>query len=384
MQKQPIEWRELGFSYQPTNASYVLRCRDGVWEPGFVTSDHTITISECAGVLHYAQACFEGLKAYTTASGRVVTFRPRLNAQRLAASAQRLVMPVPSEEAFLEGVRQVVAANLDWVPPYGTGASLYIRPVYFAVGDVLGVQPATAYELRFIATPVGPYFKGGVKPIALTVSRYDRAAPHGTGAIKAGLNYAMSLYPLELAHEAGYNENLYLDAATRTYVEETGGANLLFVRADGTLVVPVSATNSILPSITRRSLVALARDVLGMAVEERPVAATELKDFVECGVCGTAAVLCPVARIDGVPVAGAAAASAAAAEKHREAAEGASASGASGVGCAPEVPCESVVFSATQEGLGPVLSTLRHALVGIQEGTEEDTLGWLYELAREE
>lgn len=186
-----------------------------------------------------------------------------------------------------------------WVPPFGSGATLYVRPFMIGSGDVIGVAPAPEYTFRILVTPVGPYFKGGLKPVKLRVSEYDRAAPHGTGNIKAGLNYAMSLKPTMEAHREGYAENLYLDSESRTYVEETGGANVLFVKEDGTLVVPQSHTDSILPSITRRSLVQVAQD-LGMTVDQRPVEWAEVKagTFVECGLCGTAAVISPVGEID--------------------------------------------------------------------------------------
>ena len=204
-------------------------------------------------------------------------------------------MPVLPEEQFVDAVVQTVRANAQWVPPYGSGASLYLRPFMFGINPVIGVKPATEFQFRIFATPVGPYFKGGIKPLTLRISDFDRAAPRGTGHIKAGLNYAMSLYAIVDAHEQGYDENVYLDSATRTYIEETGGANILFVTKDGKVITPKSDT--ILPSITRRSLMQVAKDILGLEVEERPIALDELADFAECGLCGTAAVISPVGKI---------------------------------------------------------------------------------------
>ncbi len=295
MEKKDIDWSSLGFGYMPTDYRFVAHWKDGKWDDGELISDPTVHISECAGVLQYAQTCFEGLKVYTTKDGSIVAFRPDQNAKRMQDSAKRLIIPPVSEEMFLRALDEVVKANAAWVPPYGSGASLYIRPFVYGSGPVIGVAPAPEYEFRLIATPVGPYFKGGVKPIRIRVSDYDRAAPHGTGHIKAGLNYAMSLYPIVEAHEEGYSENMYLDAATRTHVEETGGANFIFITKDGKLVTPKS--DSILPSITRRSILQVAKDYLGMETEERPVLFDEVKDFVEVGLCGTAAVISPVGSI---------------------------------------------------------------------------------------
>ena len=294
MEKKDINWADLGFGYVQTEQRYVSNYKDGAWDAGKLTADATITLNECACVLQYAQTCFEGLKAYTTVDGRTVCFRPNLNAKRMVDSCKRLSMPTFPEDRFVDAVRQTVAANAQWVPPYGSGASLYLRPVMFGTNPVIGVKPASEFQFRVFATPVGPYFKGGIRPLVLRVSDYDRAAPHGTGHIKAGLNYAMSLYIITEAHEQGYDENVYLDPQTRTYLEETGGANLIFLKGN-TLVTPKSG--SILPSITRRSLVAVARDCLGMEVEERPVALAEIGDFDECGLCGTAAVISPVGKI---------------------------------------------------------------------------------------
>ena len=337
MEKKNIDWANLGFGYQKTDMRYVSNFKDGAWDEGVMTADDTVVISECAGVLQYAQTCFEGLKAYTTEDGHIVTFRPDLNAKRMADSAKRLQMPVFPEERFIEAVEKVVAANEAFVPPYGSGATLYIRPYMFGSNPVIGVKPADEYQFRIFVTPVGPYFKGGVKPLTLRVCDYDRAAPHGTGHIKAGLNYAMSLYAIVEAHEEGYDENMYLDAATRTKVEETGGANFIFITKDNKLVTPKS--DSILPSITRRSLMTVAKDYLGMEVEEREVSVDELKDFAECGLCGTAAVISPVGKI----------------VNHGE----------------------EICFPSGMTEMGPVTKKLYDTLTGIQMGRIEAPEGWI-------
>ena len=333
MERKDIDWSSLGFGYVQTDYRYVVNYKDGKWEEGGLTDKATIEMSECACVLQYAQTCFEGLKAYTTADGRIVCFRPDLNAQRMADSCRRMKMPVLPEEKFLEAVEQVVRANAQWVPPYGSGASLYLRPFMFGSNPVIGVKPATEFQFRIFATPVGPYFKGGIKPLTLRISDFDRAAPRGTGHIKAGLNYAMSLYAIVDAHEQGFDENVYLDSATRTYIEETGGANILLVTKDGKVVTPKSDT--ILPSITRRSLMQVAKDILGLEVEERPIAVSELGDFAECGLCGTAAVISPVGKI---------------------------------------VDHDRVYEFA---GMGPVIQKLYDTLRGIQMGTVEGPEGWV-------
>ena len=295
MSKKNIDWGNLGFGYIPTDARYVSRFKNGAWDDGMLTADPNVTMSECACVLQYAQTIFEGLKAYTTENGKIVTFRPDLNAERMIESANRLKMPAFPKERFLDAIRKVVEANRDFVPPYGSGATLYIRPFMFGFDSIIGVKPANEYEFRAFCTPVGPYFKGGVRPLTVRISDFDRAAPNGTGHIKAGLNYAMSLYAIVDAHEKGFDENFYLDPGTRTKLEETGGANILFVTKDGKVVTPKSS--SILPSITRRSLVQVARDYLGLEVEEREVYLSELSDMAECGLCGTAAVISPVGKI---------------------------------------------------------------------------------------
>ena len=290
-----IDWSNLGFGYVKTDYRYVSNFKNGAWDEGTLSTDDMVTISECACVLQYAQTVFEGIKAYTTEDGRIVVFRPDLNAERMENSAKRLEMPVFPKDRFVDAIVKLVEANADYVPPYGSGATLYIRPYMFGTNAVIGVKPADEYQFRAFCTPVGPYFKGGVKPITIRVSDFDRAAPRGTGHIKAGLNYAMSLHAIMDAHRQGFDENMYLDPATRTKVEETGGANFLFVTKDNKVVTPKS--DSILPSITRRSLVYVAKEYLGLEVEEREVYFDEVKDFAECGLCGTAAVISPVGKI---------------------------------------------------------------------------------------
>ena len=338
MEKKNIDWSNLGFSYLKTDKRFVSNYKDGAWDKGALTGDDQVTINECAGVLQYAQTVFEGMKAYTTEDGRIVIFRPDLNASRMADSARRLEMPVYPEEKFVEAVEQVVRANAAWVPPYGSGATLYLRPYMFGTNAVIGVKPADEYQFRVFATPVGPYFKGGVKPLTIRVSDFDRAAPHGTGHIKAGLNYAMSLHAIVTAHAEGYDENMYLDAATHTKVEETGGANFLFVTTDGKVVTPKS--DSILPSITRRSLMYVAKEYLGLEAEEREIAFDEVKDFAECGLCGTAAVISPVGRI----------------VDHGQ----------------------EICFPAGMETMGPVTQKLYDTLTGIQMGRIEAPKGWIH------
>ena len=295
MEKKNLDWSNLGFEYIQTDKRYVSNYKDGKWDDGSLTSDANVVLNECAGVFQYAQTVFEGLKAYTTEDGRIVTFRPDLNAERMMDSAKRLEMPAFPKDRFLDAVTQTVKANAAWVPPFGSGATLYVRPYMLGSSPVIGVSPAKEYQFRILTTPVGPYFKGGAKPITIKVSDFDRAAPNGTGHIKAGLNYAMSLHAIVTAHEEGYAENMYLDAATRTKVEETGGANFVFVTKDKKIVTPKSS--SILPSITRRSLLYVAKEYLGLETEEREVPLEEVPEFSECGLCGTAAVVSPEGKI---------------------------------------------------------------------------------------
>jgi hypothetical protein len=337
METKDLDWGNIGFNYRITDYRYISNFKDGKWDDGELSTDSNVTINESAGILQYCQEVFEGLKAYRTKEGHIVTFRPDLNAKRMYDSAKRLEMPPFPEERFLEAVDKVVLANEAWVPPFGSGATLYIRPYMFASSPVIGVKPAAEYQFRMFTTPVGPYFKGGAKPITITVSDFDRAAPRGTGHIKAGLNYAMSIHPLMEAHRNGFDENMYLDAATRTYVEETGGANFIFITKDKKVVTPKS--NSILPSITRRSLLYVAEHYLGLKTEERPVAFDEVKDFAEVGLCGTAAVISPVGRI-----------------------------------CRGETV---INIPSGMDGMGEITKKLYDTLTGIQMGELEAPEGWI-------
>lgn len=337
MEKKNIDWGNLGFGYVQTDYRYVSDFKNGSWDGGKLTEDANVVINECAGVLQYAQTVFEGMKAYTTEDGRIVTFRPDLNAERMENSAKRLEMPVFPKDRFIQAVVDTVKANAAYVPPFGSGATLYIRPFEFGTNPVIGVKPADEYQFRVFTTPVGPYFKGGVKPLTIRVTDFDRAAPNGTGHIKAGLNYAMSMHAIVDAHNQGYDENMYLDAATRTKVEETGGANFLFVTKDGKVVTPKS--DSILPSITRRSLIYVAQHYLGLEAEEREIPFEEVKDFAECGLCGTAAVISPVGKI---------------VDHGKE-----------------------ICFPTGMTEMGPVTKKLYETLTGIQMGRIEAPEGWL-------
>ena len=338
MEKKNIDWSNIGFGYMPTDYRYVSMYQNGSWDEGVLTSDPNITLNECACVLQYAQTCFEGLKAYTTEDGHIVTFRPDLNGERMENSAKGLEMPPFPKERFVDAITKVVEANAAFIPPYGSGATLYIRPYMFGYDSIIGVKPANIYQFRVFCTPVGPYFKGGAKPITIRVSDFDRAAPHGTGHIEAGLNYAMSLHAIVDAHKNGFDENIYLDPQTRTKIEETGGANVIFITKDGKLVTPKS--NSILPSITRRSILQVARDYLGMETEEREVYLDEVKDFAECGLCGTAAVISPVGKI---------------VDHGKE-----------------------ICFPAGMEKMGPVTQKLYETLTGIQMGHIKAPEGWIH------
>ncbi len=337
MTKKKLDWENLGFEYHETDKRYIANYKDGEWKEGKLSSESNVVINESAAVLQYCQQVFEGLKSYTTKDGEIVTFRPDLNAERMIDSARGLRIPPFPKERFLEAVDQVVEANADWVPPYGTGASLYLRPFIIGSKDVIAIKPADEYQFRLYATPVGPYFKGGVNPLALRVSDSDRAAPRGTGHLKAGLNYAMSLNTTVEAHEEGYDENLFLDAATRSYVEESGGANIIFITEDKELVTPKST--SILPSITKRSILYLAENHLGLKVTERPVKLEELENFAEAGLCGTAAVISPVGKIVNGD--------------------------------------QEIRFPSGMDDMGPVIKELYETLTQIQLGVIEAPTGWI-------
>ena len=341
LEKKNIDWANLGFGYMKTDYRFVANFKDGKWDEVTITTDENITMNECACVLQYAQTCFEGMKAYRTENGKVVCFRPDLNAKRMADTCRYLEMAVFPEDRFVDAVVETVKKNIDYVPPYGSGASLYIRPYMFGINPVMGVKPADEFQFRIFTSPVGPYFKGGAKPITLRVPDFDRAAPHGTGHIKAGLNYAMSLHAIVDAHKQGYNENMYLDSATRTKVEETGGANIIFVTKDNKVVTPKS--NTILPSITRRSLMYVAEHYLGLKAEEREIPFSEVKDFAECALCGTAAVLSPVGKV---------------VDHGKE-----------------------ILFPSGMDKMGPITQKLYDTLTGIQMGRIEAPEGWIKEIA---
>ncbi len=334
-----LDWGNLGFKYMKTDFRYVSRWKDGKWDEGKLVEDNRLCISEASTVLHYGQACFEGLKAYRTKEGKIQLFRPDMNAKRMQESCRRILMPEVPVERFIDACRQVVKANEDYVPPYGTGATLYLRPFMFGTGDTIGVAPAPEYIFCVFCLPVGAYFKGGLSPVNFTVSEYDRAAPFGTGAAKVGGNYAGSLLPHKLAVEKGFADCIYLDPATHTKIEEVGAANFFGITKDGKFVTPKSP--SILPSVTKISLLQIARDILGMETEERDVYIDRLDEFAEAGACGTAAVITP---IGGIEYRG---------KLH-------------------------VFFSETE--VGPVTKKLYEILTGIQFGDIPAPEGWIFEV----
>ena len=290
-------------------------------------------------MLQYAQTCFEGMKAYTTEDGHIVTFRPDLNAERMASSCKRLEMPIFPEDRFVDAIVKVVEANEGYVPPYGSGATLYIRPLLIGVGDTIGVHPADEFIFTVFCMPVGPYFKGGMTPTKFIVSDYDRAAPNGTGAAKVGGNYAASLLPGEKAHEQNFSDCIYLDPETHTKIEEVGSANFFGITKDNEFITPKSP--SILPSITKYSLLHLAEHKLGLKAIEGDVRVDELDKFVEAGACGTAAVISPISAIQTK-------------DKYH------------------------VFYSETE--VGPVTKALYDELVGIQYGDRPAPEGWIFEV----
>lgn len=343
-QKKPIDWSKLGFEYTRTDYRFSALWENGEWNAGTLTESEFIEIHEGAPALHYAQQCFEGLKAQTAKDGRILLFRPELNAERMKETAERLSMPPVPQELFLRGVEEAVRANAAWVPPYGSGASLYIRPLLIGVGANMGLRPATRYEFRVFVSPVGPYYKsGGLSVISLAVSDLDRAAPHGTGDVKAGANYPGGLLATRKAKELGANEALYLDAAEHRYLEEAGSANIIISTSGGRkLLTPDS--RAILPSVTRRSIMDIAARELGMETECRPIdLRAEVDTFEEVAACGTAAVLSPVGKIwvDG---------------QWRR-------------------------FYGDGESVGPVMQQLYDLLCQLQRGEREDVFGWTREVA---
>lgn len=340
MEKQvDIDWGKLGFAYMKTDYRFICSWKDGKWGEGELVEDNMLRISESSAALHYGQQCFEGLKAYRRKDGKIQLFRPDQNAKRLNSSCRRLLMPELPEEIFIEACKKVVQANEKYVPPYGTGATLYLRPFVIGVGDNLGVKPAPEFLFCVFCVPVGAYFKGGLAPVNFMIADYDRAAPYGTGAAKVGGNYAASMLPHEIAVKKGFADCIYLDPATHTKIEEVGAANFFGITKDNKFVTPIS--ESILPSITKYSLMHVAKEYLGLEVEERDVPIDRLDDFAEAGACGTAAVITPIGGIE-----------------YKDKLH--------------------VFFSETE--VGPVTKKLYDTLCGIQFGDVEAPEGWIVEI----
>ena len=344
--KKNLNWADLGFQYVRTDFRFTASHIDGQWQEGSLVDNEIIGVHEGAPSLHYAQQCFEGMKAQTAEDGRILLFRPDLNSERMNLAAPRLLMPEVPEALFMQAVEETVRANYAWIPPFGSGASLYIRPMLIGVGENLGLKPAQSYEFRVFVSPVGPYYKeAGLAVISLAVSNIDRAAPNGTGSFKVGANYAGGLLATRKAQELGANEALYLDSAEGRFIDEAGSANIVAAMSDGSLVTP--ASNAILPSITRRSLMDIAGKTLGMETAERPIELrTEFSEFEELGACGTAAVLSPVGRV--------------------------------------WFDDQWNIVNASRGGdgqtVGPVMQKLYDTLIGIQIGELEDSFGWLHEV----
>ena len=290
-----LDWKNLGVSYIKTDYRLIAHWKDGKWDNGELTTDSTLHIHEGSTALHYGQQCFEGLKAYRCKDGSINLFRPDQNAKRMQNTCARLLMPQVPTELFIRACKEVVKANEKWVAPYGTGATLYLRPFVIGVGENIGVRPAPEYIFSVFCCPVGAYFKGGMKPSNFLVTDYDRAAPHGTGGVKVGGNYAASLLPHELAAERKFADAIYLDPKTHTKIEEVGAANFFGITRDNKFITPLSP--SILPSITKYSLLYLAKERLGMETIEGDVYINELDQFAEAGACGTAAVISPIGGI---------------------------------------------------------------------------------------
>ncbi|MBN6077175.1 branched-chain amino acid aminotransferase [Aggregatibacter actinomycetemcomitans] len=290
-----LDWKNLGFSYIKTDYRFIAHWKDGKWDNGELSTDSTLHIHEGSTALHYGQQCFEGLKAYRCKDGSINLFRPDQNAKRMQKTCDRLLMPQVPTELFIRACKEVVKANERWVAPYGTGATLYLRPFVIGVGENIGVRPAPEYIFCVFCCPVGAYFKGGMKPSNFLVTEYDRAAPHGTGGVKVGGNYAASLLPHELAAERKFADAIYLDPKTHTKIEEVGAANFFGITRDNKFITPLSP--SILPSITKYSLLYLAKERLGMETIEGDVYINELDQFTEAGACGTAAVISPIGGI---------------------------------------------------------------------------------------
>ena len=327
-----------GFAYRPARFRYVRHYRGGRWDHGSLSSVADLVLNESACVFQYGQACFEGLKAYRTKDGKIISFRPDLNGERMKQSCERMVMPFIPVAEFVQAVDRVVLANEENVPDYGDSSILYIRPFMVGTTPTLGVSPASEFEFRIFVSQVGSYFSDQFRSLSLKVSDYDRAAPRGTGGIKSGINYGMSLYPQRLAHEQGFDDCLYLDPQSHTFVEETGGANILFVDEEQRIIVPKST--SILPSITRRSLITIAQDILQIPVIEKKVPILEISHYKECALCGTATVVAPVATIS------------------------------NGI--------RTFEYDTSCDGFGPISRQLRDTLTGIQNGELPAPEGWIH------
>jgi branched-chain amino acid aminotransferase len=339
MEKKDIKWSELGFNYIKTDKRYISYWKNGSWDEGKLVEDNNITISEGSTCLHYGQECFEGLKAYSTKDGGIQLFRPDENAKRMQTSCERVMMPVVPTEKFIDACMQVVKANEAWVPPYGSGATLYLRPYVIGIGDNVGVRPADEYIFAIFATPVGPYFKGGMKPVNFVTTDADRAAPHGTGQIKVGGNYAASLYSHYEAVKKGFADCIYLDPATHTKIDEVGAANFFGITKDNKFITPQSS--SILPSITKRSLLHVAKEYLNLETLEADVLIDQLDKYAEAGACGTAAVITPIGGIEHKGV------------MH-------------------------TFYSQTE--VGPITKKLYETLYGIQMGDVKAPEGWIYKV----
>jgi branched-chain amino acid aminotransferase len=333
-----IEWDKLGFEFLKTRSNIRFSYRNGKWDEGTLSGSYEITLSIAANCMHYGQAAFEGLKAFCCKDGKVRIFRPEENARRLNSTIDYLMMPEFPEEKFVSAVKKVVKDNIDYVPPYGTGGSLYIRPVIIGSTPQIGISAATEYELIIMVVPVGPYYKGGVKPVkAMIHDGVDRAAPQGTGHIKVAGNYAASLYPTSLAKKAGCPVMLFLDSKTHQFIEEFGTSNFFAVTRDGKYVTPDSP--SILPSIINKSLMQIAED-MGITVERRQIAKSELETFAEVGACGTAVVITPVGQII-----------------HHD-----------------------KVYTYDEKNMGPVSKKLYDEITGIQYGERPDKHKWMVEV----
>ncbi len=333
-----IDWNSLDFQYLDTKSHIRYNWQNGRWNDGTLYTEPVLNLHIGATALHYGQSAFEGLKAFGCKDGKVRLFRPDENAARMASTAKRLMMPVVPETMFIDAISRVVSENVDYVPPYGAGGSLYIRPILFGTGPRIGVEPADEYTFLVLVIPVGDYYKGGLTPVSATViDGYDRSAPQGVGHVKVAGNYAASLEPKHVAQQHGYPINLFLDARENRYVDEFGTANFIAITQDGVYVTPDSS--SILPSVTNKTLIALAEDA-GIPVERRRIPFDEIETFAEVAACGTAVVITPINRI---------------------------------------VRGDRIIDVGSREGCGPICERLYHNVRGIQVGELPDEHGWTRE-----